>query len=83
MARKEPTNRDDQDKIPGTWLLRMIEIVAAAVLILMAVYPIVAWKTLPDQMPMHYNAAGEIDRWSSKRELIFLPLTAVFIYVLL
>lgn len=28
---------------------------------------------LPDVMPMHFNAAGEIDRYGSKYELLFLP----------
>lgn len=28
----------------------------------------------PDTIPVHYNAAGEIDRWGSKYEFLLLPL---------
>lgn len=29
---------------------------------------------LPDSIPAHYNFAGEVDRWGSKYEQLFLPL---------
>jgi len=28
---------------------------------------------LPERVPMHWNLAGEVDRWGSKYELLFLP----------
>lgn len=83
MAWEEPSDKDQQDKIPVTGLYKAVEIITAAILILMAVYLVAAWKSLPDKLPMHYNAAGEIDRWSSKRELILLPVIAVFVYGLI
>lgn len=33
----------------------------------------VALQFLPDRVPMHYNAAGEIDRWGSKFENLIFP----------
>ena len=36
------------------------------------VYLIVAWSSLPDLVPGHYNAAGEVDRWDGKGILIIL-----------
>ncbi len=34
---------------------------------------------LPDRVPLHYNFAGEIDRWGSKWELLLLPgITLLF-----
>lgn len=36
---------------------------------------LVLWNTFPDQVPMHWNAAGEIDGWGSKVfAVVFLPL---------
>ncbi len=33
----------------------------------------------PEQIPVHYNASGQIDRWGSKYEYLVMPvLTAVF-----
>lgn len=41
------------------------------------------WKQIPAEVPMHYNAAGEIDRWGSKAELLILPVIAWLLYGLL
>lgn len=32
---------------------------------------VILWDTLPAQMPTHWNAAGEIDGWSSKAFAVF------------
>lgn len=42
------------------------------------------WNILPDQVPLHFNASGEPDRYGSKKELIFVllllgPLTWVLL----
>lgn len=34
--------------------------------------PIIFWSKIPDQLPMHYNGAGEVDNWSDKTSLILL-----------
>ena len=31
------------------------------------------WKSLPDKVPVHWNMAGEIDRYGSKTELLIVP----------
>ena len=52
---------------------------------LMLLLPIVAglllWNQLPDQMPTHWNAAGEVDSWSSKPFAVFgLPALMLVIH---
>lgn len=39
------------------------------------------WSLLPEKVPAHYNALGEVDRYGSKWELIILPCIGVFILV--
>lgn len=34
--------------------------------------PIIFWKKIPEQIPMHYNAEGAIDNWADKDSLILL-----------
>lgn len=34
--------------------------------------PIIFWSKIPEQIPMHYNAAGVVDNWSDKTSLILL-----------
>ncbi|WP_088036375.1 DUF1648 domain-containing protein [Evansella clarkii] len=36
------------------------------------------WNTLPEEVPAHYNAAGEVTRWGSKYELFILPIVGAF-----
>lgn len=58
----------------------------AAVLILlgMAGAALVLWSGMPDRLPMHWNAAGQIDRWGGKAEgMLTLPVTALGLYLML
>lgn len=52
-----------------------ILIITSIVILLPVLAGVVLWDTLPEQIPTHWNAAGEIDGWSSKPFAIFgLPL---------
>ena len=43
-----------------------------------------AWSTAPDRIPMHWNLAGQVDRYGGRFEgLLAIPLLALAIYVLL
>lgn len=50
-------------------------IVTSVILLLPILAGVLLWDQLPEQMPTHWNAAGEIDGWSSKPFAVFgLPL---------
>lgn len=41
------------------------------------------WNDLPEQVPLHWNVNGEIDRYGDKSELIMIPfLLPVLVYVI-
>lgn len=42
--------------------------------ILSLIFTAVALQFMPDSVPMHYNFAGEIDRWGSKNESLIFPV---------
>ncbi|RDW16480.1 hypothetical protein CWR48_16485 [Oceanobacillus arenosus] len=44
---------------------------------------IVVWNSLPNQVPAHYNANGEVDRWGAKGELLILPAIGAFLMLLM
>ncbi|WP_252504908.1 DUF1648 domain-containing protein [Sporosarcina sp. Marseille-Q4943] len=67
--------------IPKTLFEKSLDIVTAAVYLAGIIYTIVIWSQLPDQVPAHYNASGEVNRWGSKWELILLPVIAAFLAV--
>ncbi len=50
-------------------------LVTSLVILLPILVGVVLWKQLPEQIPSHWNASGEIDGWSSKSFAVFgMPL---------
>lgn len=43
------------------------------------IFLIFNWQALPAEVPVHFNAVGEVDRWGSKIELLILPVLGVFV----
>ncbi len=46
------------------WTISMLSLILTAL----------ALQFMPDSVPMHYNSAGEIDRWGSKYENLIFPV---------
>jgi len=60
-----------------------VEIVCLTLLIGVSIYLYLNWSTIPDKIPGHYNAMGQIDRMGSKGELLILPIIGWLIYLFL
>lgn len=53
-------------------------IVTTIVMLLPILVGVILWNRLPEQFPIHFNTAGEVDGWSSKAFAVFgLPLILV------
>ena len=48
-----------------------------------AVFLAACWHRIPARVPMHFNSAGEIDRWGARAELLILPVISWLMYGLL
>ena len=48
-------------------------IITSIVILLPMVAGLVLWNRLPDEVPFHWNAAGEIDGWASRPVAVFVP----------
>ena len=46
-------------------------IITSLIILLPILAGIILWKQLPEQIPMHWNFAGEVDRWGSKAFAVF------------
>ncbi|HCW53413.1 MAG TPA: DUF1648 domain-containing protein [Clostridium sp.] len=53
------------------------------ILISTILFLVVVWSKIPDKIPLHYNFAGNVDRWGSKSEIIILPIISWILYILL
>ncbi len=48
------------------------------------IWSAVLWPTAPERMPVHFDVAGNVDRYGSKAEgLLLIPATALGLYLLL
>ncbi len=50
------------------------ELPLIGVVLLPFLYLIYIWNDLPNQVPMHWNIKGEVDRYGDKMELILIPI---------
>lgn len=52
-----------------------------------AVYLTMLWKQIPEKVPMHFDLHGNVDRYGSKRELLYLiiglTVLSVVVYLLI
>ena len=59
------------------------ELPLIAIILLPFAYLAYIWNELPVQVPMHWNAKGEIDRYGDRTELLLLPfLLPVLVYLI-
>lgn len=62
---------------------KLADIFCVLLLISQVLYVIISWRKLPDTIPAHYNAVGEIDRWGGKGEILIEPALSCLLYLFL
>ena len=68
-------------KTENTRADRILDLLGWILLIGTLAYLILGWSSFPDQIPMHYNGAGGIDRWGGKGEIIFIEVVMWILYL--
>lgn len=68
-------------QIKTTCFHKIVSYLCQVLLIGSFVYLFMTWNQIPDQVPGHYNGAGEITRWGSKYELFIVPIISLIIYL--
>ncbi len=69
-------------KIKYTKIQIALEIITILLLLTMLLNLNLSWSNVADKIPGHYNAAGQVDRWGHKSELLFVPIMSAVLYVL-
>lgn len=55
-------------------LFTRFDIIAFLIILAPFVYLAAIWGQLPETVPIHWNAQGEIDNYGSKESLLFIPI---------
>lgn len=58
-----------------------LEIIGAAILISFFIFLVKSWSSIPERIPGHYNAAGVVDRWGNKNEILLMPIIGAILYL--
>lgn len=61
----------------------VIEMLGYLTLIAFWIMTIVAFDSLPESIPIHYNGKGEVDNYSPKTSIFLLPIIGTFLFAIL
>ncbi|WP_166805776.1 DUF1648 domain-containing protein [Jeotgalibacillus sp. R-1-5s-1] len=59
---------------------KLFSAVSLACLLLAVGYLMLSWQELPEQVPLHFNALGEADRFGGKASVVILPILGLFMW---
>ncbi|QDP41148.1 DUF1648 domain-containing protein [Radiobacillus deserti] len=78
MTKIKDSSKRKLPKTKGEWFW---DIIGYSAYIGSIIFLFVIWDRLPEEVPAHYNASGEVDRYGDKQELFILPVVGAFIAV--
>ncbi|WP_431134984.1 DUF1648 domain-containing protein [Psychroserpens mesophilus] len=67
--------------VPLEGLDIILDILSATLLILLIAYTALSYSELPDRIPSHFNARGEVDGYSEKSMLWLLPALGIVMFI--
>ncbi|MGE8035020.1 DUF1648 domain-containing protein [Lysinibacillus sp. NPDC093692] len=70
-------------KLPKTSYEKILDYIGGGLFVLSILYILAMWGNLPEEIPGHFNGAGEVDRWGSKIELFILPFIGLLLWIFL
>ncbi|NLB42992.1 MAG: DUF1648 domain-containing protein [Clostridiales bacterium] len=59
----------------------IVEILCMLCLLGTVLYLVINWGNIPDEIPGHYNALGQVDRITKKSSIIALPIVTAIMYI--
>jgi len=75
--------RAPQPLLPQTLPEWLLALGAAAALLCQFLIVLAAWPEIPDQVPQHFDAAGQADAWGAKATLLVLPAVNLVVFLIM
>ncbi|UDK98697.1 DUF1648 domain-containing protein [Lysinibacillus sphaericus] len=69
--------------LPKTKYEKCLDFIGSGLFTVSILFIILQWGNLPEEIPAHFNAKGEVDRWGSKIEVLILPGIGIFMWIFL
>ncbi len=67
-------------KVPIEGLDIVLDLISVTLLILLITYAVISYSELPDTIPSHFNAKGEVDGYSEKSMIWSLPAISTVLF---
>lgn len=61
----------------------IINVLCIIITLGMLLYIAISWRNLPEQIPLHFNYRGEVTNWGGKGSVLILPLTGLFLMIIM
>lgn len=65
---------------------KTMNIASLIMVIILLIYTVINYSSLPSKVPIHYDLYGQTDQWSNKSGIFILPIIAImlwfFLYIL-
>jgi uncharacterized membrane protein len=69
--------------IPKTKTEKVLDVLSVLLLVITFLHLIYVWDTLPEKVPLHFNATGAVDGWGGKVSIWILPIVASLLFVMM
>lgn len=76
-------SKKERIEIPKTALEKMANIAGYSIFGLTLVLMVFAWDSLPERVPVHFNASGGADRYGTAFELLMLPVIGIILGIVM
>lgn len=63
--------------------MKLLSKITVAVFLITLLFTIIQFPNLPAEVPSHYNIMGEVDAWSNKWFIFFLPVLGMGLWLML
>jgi uncharacterized membrane protein len=69
--------------LPASPLERRLQVAAALGFLLLWLLPLLYWRRMPEQIPVHFRVGGQPDAWGGKMMTFLLPGIGTLMYAML
>lgn len=69
--------------LPKTTTEILANVIGYSVFVITIALMVFGWDSLPEKIPAHFNAVGEVDRYGTAIELLILPVIGILVGVAL
>ena len=69
--------------IPESGLEKVLEIISIILIMVVSVYTVITWRSLPAMVPTHFDFLGQPDDYGPKTSMLLLPGVTLLLYILI